>query len=322
MTTPAATDWKRLLPSVPALCGWAVLLAVFGYAYQGTLWHLLTTWYKQDDYQHCFFVPLFSLFLLWYRREMVERISTGGSWRNAWTLAAYAVALLMFVAAALIRGCAVYFNYDIDHYSLFPLLIGLALLLGRWRGLHWAWPSIAFLAFMIPLPGFLAVMLSHPLQRIATTMGVFTIQTLGIPAVAVGTRIELTSQPPLDVAEACSGIKMLTLFFAICVGAVFVIRRPYWEKAVIVVSAIPIAIISNAARLTVLAILQDRVSLAAKDFFHYRAAAFFVMGLAMLMLWGELWLISKLFLEPPSEAPLIIDERGAKGKGGVATLVS
>ncbi len=169
---------------------------------------------------------------------------------------------------------------------------------------------------MIPLPGFLAVMLSHPLQRIATTMGVFTIQTLGIPAVAVGTRIELTSQPPLDVAEACSGIKMLTLFFAICVGAVFVIRRPYWEKAVIVVSAIPIAIISNAARLTVLAILQDRVSLAAKDFFHYRAAAFFVMGLAMLMLWGELWLISKLFLEPPSEAPLIIDERGARGKGG------
>ena len=105
MTTPVEADWKRLLPSVPALCGWAVLLAVFGYAYQGTLWHLLTTWYRHDDYQHCFFVPLFSLFLLWYRREMVDPIPSGGSWWNAWTLAAYAVALPMFAASALIRWC-------------------------------------------------------------------------------------------------------------------------------------------------------------------------------------------------------------------------
>ena len=230
------------------------------------------------------------------------------------------MALLMFAAAALIRWATVYFNYDIDHYSLFPLLIGLALFLGRWRGLHWAWPSIAFLVFMVPLPGFLAVMLSHPLQRIATTVGVFTIQTLGIPAVAAGTRIELTAQPFLNVEEACSGIKMLTLFFAICVGAVFVIRRPYWEKAIIVVSAIPIAIISNAARVTVAAILQDldRPD-RPKDFFHDWVASI-MMILAMLMLWGEMVLISKLLIEPPSEAPLILDQPSGRRKGGASRI--
>jgi exosortase len=321
MTTPAEADWKRWIPGVPALCAWVALAAVFVWVYLGTIEHLLRLWYTQEDYQHCFFVPLFSLFLLWYRREMLDRVPRGVNWRDLGTLAAFAAALLMFAASAAVRWSSVYFNYDIDHYSLFPLLIGLALLLGGWRGLHWAWPSIAFLVFMVPLPGFLAVMLSHPLQRIATTIGVFAIQTLGIPAVAMGTTIELTTPPRLDVAEACSGIRMLTLFFAICVGAAFVVRRPLWEKAVMVVSAIPIAIVSNATRVTVAAVLQDLVSVKAKDFFHARAG-WSMMILAMLLLWGEMSLLSKLFFESPSEAPLILGDRGAEGKGGVPTLVS
>ncbi len=321
MTTPVEADWKRLIPSIPACCAWAVLVAVFGYVYRDTLWHLLRMWYSQDDYQHCFFVPIFSLFLLGYRREMLDAVRPGGSWRDGATLSAYAVALLMFALSSLLRWGHATVKYDIDHYSFFPLLIGLTLLLGGWRGLHWAWPSIAFLLFMIPLPGALAVLLSHPLQRIATTVGVFTIQTLGIPAIAMGTTFELTKPPRLDVAEACSGIKMLTVFFAICVGAAFVVRRPLWERAVMVLSAIPIAIISNATRVTVAAILQDLVSLKAKNIFH-DYAGWSMMILAMLLLWGEMTLLSKLFFEAPSEAPLILDDRGTRGKGGIAAMMS
>jgi exosortase len=310
MATPDEVELKRWTPSAPVLCAWAVLLAVFGCTHWETIRFLVGTWWSQDDYHHCFFVPLFSLYLLWHRRAMVDPLPTKGSW---WCLA-------MFAAAALIRLATVDLHYAIDHYSIFPFLVGLALCLGGWRALHWAWPAIGFLVFMIPLPGDAAVLLSHPLQRIATTAGVYTIQTLGIPAVAAGTTIELTLPPPLEVAEACSGIRMLTLFFAICVGAVFVIERPLWEKVIIVVSAIPIAIISNASRVTMAAILQDRIGITAKDIFHDYAAAWFVMFLAMAMLWAEMALIAKLVVEPPSEAPLILDQPSGRRRGGTPRI--
>ena len=196
MATPDRVELKHWQPSAPVLCAWGVLLVVFGYAYWETIRFLVGTWWSQDDYHHCFFVPLFSLYLLWHRREMVDPLPTKGSW---WCLP-------MFAAAAVIRFATVDLHYTIDHYSVFPFLVGLALCLGGWRALQWSWPAIGFLVFMIPLPGDVAVLLSHPLQRIATTFGVYAIQTLGIPAVAAGTTIELTLPPPLEVAEACSGI--------------------------------------------------------------------------------------------------------------------
>ncbi len=309
------------MPSAPVLIAWAVLLAVFGWVYHQTIGTLLGTWYSQDDYQHCFFVPLFSLCLLWLRRDLADPLPRRGSWGEWPALAAGVVALLMFAASALIRWASVYFHYSIDHYSFFPLLIGLTLWLGGWRGLLWAWPSIAFLVFMVPLPGFLAVMLSHPLQRIATTSGVYVIQTLGIPALAQGNVIQLPSDRLLDVATACSGIRMLTLFFAICAGAVLVIQRPYWERAVILISAIPIAIVSNVARIVTAAILLDLVGPSAEEVFHVRGAPWFMMILAMLLLWGETWLMSRLLLEGPAEAPLILDEQAARKRGGAAALL-
>ena len=69
------------------------------------------------------------------------------------------------------------------------------------------------------------------------------------------------------------------------------------------------------------AILQDLVSLKAKNIFH-DYAGWSMMILAMLLLWGEMTLLSKLFFEAPSEAPLILDDCGTRGKGGIAAMMS
>ena len=234
-TSTETPEWKRWVPGTTVLCAWVALLVVFFATYTSTFAWLARMW-KGPDYNHSFFVIPFSLFLLWFRRDMMDPFPTKGSW---W-------ALPFFALGAGIRGAAIYFNYSIDHYSLFPLLIGLALLVGGWRGLRWAWPAILFLVFMIPLPGFLEGALSRPLQSIGTNFSIYVIQTLGIPAVAMGNRIQLAAQA-LEVADACSGIRMLMLFFAICVGATLLMRLEIWEKCVIVASAIPIAVLSNVA---------------------------------------------------------------------------
>src|SRR5260370_42137381 len=75
--------------------------------------------------------------------------------------------------------------------SLLPCLAGLCLLFGGWPLLRWAWPSIVFLAFMVPLPYRVEMAFCTRLQDVGTVAGTFCLQTLGFPAFREGTDILL-----------------------------------------------------------------------------------------------------------------------------------
>jgi len=292
-----STSSKSYFPQPATLVGWLLLCAVFLFAYASTIQQLVQVWYVQSDhYGHGFLVPLFSVWLLWLRRDMMDLNLTRGSW---WGIP-------FLVVWALMRWTSSYFMYQtLDAPSMIPFFAGLTLLLGGWRALHWAWPSIVFLVFMMPLPGFLATQLSLPLQRLGSLISTFVIQTVGIPAVAEGNVIQLESGS-LDVAAACSGLRMLMLFFAICVGAAFVLDCEIWKKIVIVASAIPIAIVANVMRLTLTAILYSAVSPEFGEKVGHDTAGWLMMPLALLILWGELSLLSLLFMKPVEKTQLSV----------------
>ncbi len=294
MTKPTLTELKRFAPQPMVLGSWLLLAAAFVWAYFSAMSLLVTAWWQQPEYGHGFFVPLFALALLWLRREMIDPLPESGSW---WGVAFLGV-------WALLRWSSAYYFYQLfDSFSMLPCLAGLALFVGGWRALRWAWPSIVFLVFMVPLPGFLSGALSFPLQRIGTITSVFVIQTMGIPAVAQGNVIILENTE-LGVVDACSGLRMLMLFIAVCVGYAFVVRCALWEKVVIVLSSAPIAVCSNVVRITVTALLYhlDLGELADKVF--HDMAGLLMMPLAMILLWCEMTLLGKLFLEPVSASPL------------------
>jgi exosortase len=267
--------------------------------------------WSRPDYQHGFFVPVFSLVLLWLRREMILPLPERGSW---WGLA-------FFPAWAALRWLSAYFRVLVwDPLSLIPFFLGVAVFVGGWRALRWAWPSILFLVFMLPLPGFLDSAFRYPLQRLATIISVFVVQTIGIPAVAEGNVINL-SEGQLEVARACSGLRMMMFFSAACVGAAFVLRVALWEKIVIIASAVPIALVSNVARITATAIVRELVTLTPTgiDAVH-EYAGYLMMPFAMLVVWGEVILLRKLFAGPAAERPLplegmpLMDPRGVPAR--------
>src|SRR5207244_3682980 len=74
----------------------------------------------------------------------------------------------------------------LDALALLPTLFGTVLLVGGWSVLSWAWPALAFLAFMMPLPYTVEVALALPLRGLATMISTYTLQTLGCPAMAEG----------------------------------------------------------------------------------------------------------------------------------------
>jgi exosortase len=291
-----STEWKDRLPRPAVLASGLALILLFLLTHGEAISVLVERWWQEPEYGHGFFVPVFAIVLLWLRRDMMDPLPTRGSW--------WAIPFLAVWAA--MRWASAYFLYRLlDPASMIPCLVGVTLLVGGWRALRWAWPSIFFLVFMIPLPGFLADRLSLPLQKVGTVASTYAIQTIGISAVAQGNVIKLTSGD-LGVAEACSGLRMLMLFFAISIGAALVMKCTAWEKAIIVASAVPIAIIANVARLALTAILYETVSPEFGAKTGHDLAGWLMMPLALLLLWAEMTLLSHLLLEPIQKSSLSV----------------
>lgn len=304
-------EFQAFLPKPAVLAAWGVLAGAFVFFYWPTLHKLVRVWSESEDYQHGFFVPIFALVLLWLRRDMIVKFTGRGSW---WALPC------LILWAAMFWG-AIFFRYDsLPEMSMMPFFFGAALLVGGWQGLRWSWPAIVFLVFMIPLPGAAQGFASQQLQLVATKLSIYTIQTVGIPSVAQGNVITLTdiSEKPLEVAQACSGIRMLMLFFAISMAMAFLSKKPIWERLFLIASAVPIAVISNTLRIVLTAGLCEFAfywpSVISVDMafnFMHDAAGYMMMPIGLLLLWFEMYLLSKLLISPMAERPLVI--------GGLAT---
>jgi exosortase len=299
-------DLRQLLPRPAVLAAWLLLAITFVWFHWPVLSGLVGAWEREEDYQHGFVVPIFAAFLLWHRRDMILKSTGRGSWWGVAFLAAWIV----------LRAVAVYFKFDtLPAISMLFFFAGVALFVSGWQALRWSWPAIVFLFFMLQLPGSVHGLLSQRLQGLAARSSAYVIETLGIPTVLLGHVIQVGNPPePLDVARACSGLRMLMLFFAMCVAVAFLARRPLWEKLLIVASAAPIAVISNVVRIVLTAILCELarrwpsvVSIEeAREIIHNWVGYVVMMPTGLLLLWLETYLLSKLMIAPLPERPLVV----------------
>jgi exosortase len=120
-----------------------------------------------------------------------------------------------------------------------------------------------------------------------------------------GHTLLLNGNVHVAVAEACSGLRMLTAFVVVAWVLAYIIHRSPWQKAVLVVSSIPVAILCNIVRLVITAMLfMVTTAEFAEQFFH-DFAGLTMMPLAILMLLGELWVMSQIVIEeePGERAP-------------------
>ena len=143
------------------------------------------------------------------------------------------------------------------------------------------------------------------------------VQTLGIAASRVGGDgmvIDLGDGQRVGVAEACSGLRMMMLFFAVCVGAALLSRRSAWERIIMALSAVPIAVIANVLRITVTAVLYKVGSAEMAERVFHDLAGYFMMPVAVLMLWLEMWLIGLIVSEPVEEGPIRLRAKPAASR--------
>ena len=169
--------------------------------------------------------------------------------------------------------------------------------------IKYMWLPVGFLVFAVPLPQFIYVQITMPMRQWAAFVATALLNLVkGIEATVSGVIIDVLYNgqsvgPPIDIAEACSGMRLLMAFVALGVAMAYLHYRPIWQRLILLAATIPIAIFCNIVRVTVsgfIIIFWDAQY--ARGIWHD--------GLGMLMLflafglYGAIaWFMSSLFVE-------------------------
>ena len=276
-----------------ALVAGAVAAALL-WSYWPTIVLLVKEWMNNDDYSVGVLVPLAAVYLVWQDRARLLKCDRRPC--------LWGIGLLLLAECG--RAYGLVFMYESgERYALVLMIVGLVLLLAGWQVFHRLRWVLLFMSLMVPLPGRIHNLVSGPLQRLATTSAVFVLELIGITVSQDGNIILLQDEIPLAVAEACSGLRMLTAFIVVACVLAFLINRPRWQKASLVASSVPVAIICNLIRLVVTALLYLVTSSETAERFFHDFAGLTMMPIAVLILVFELWLMSRLVVEDEQAAP-------------------
>jgi len=110
--------------------------------------------------------------------------------------------------------------------------------------------------------------------------------------------LSISPKPTVAVAEACNGLRMIMAFFVISGLVVLIIKRPWWEKLVVLISSVPIGLFCNSVRLTITAIAFTMLEGEYWEKIFHDYGGYAMMPLALVLIVGELWLMAKLTTAP------------------------
>jgi exosortase len=262
-----------------------VLGAIFVLLYYPILYYLVVNWWINPDYSHGFIVPLISAYIVWKKRnELLTLRPTPSILGMPLLITGILVLLLGYIGAELF----------LMRFSILLVISGLVLfLLGREYLYLLAFP-IVFLIFMIPLPQIIFNAVAFPLQLFAAKLATDMINSLGIPVLREGNIIHL-AYSSLEVAEACSGIRSMVSILTIASIYAYFFEGIKWKQVVILISALPIAIITNSTRVAGTGILAHHFSASTAEGFYHTFEGWFMFTVAfgLLLLVGVA--LSKFF---------------------------
>lgn len=255
----------------------AVCLALSLIAYIPTIWWMADRWFaKESYYSHGLLIPMISIFIIWQRRDALNKIKIAG---NIWGLWIVAACLLVHTICAALR------IYFVSGFSLVFLIYGLLLFFfGKEMVRKLTFP-VFFLFAMIPLPLAMISSLTVKLKLFATQLSVFTLNRIGFPCMQDGSFIRMPAST-LEVAAPCSGLRSIISLVTLGLIFAYAAKVSVVKKGIIFLSTIPIAIATNMMRIVLVAVVNDLYGeKVALGFFH-DFTGFLVFAAAFLCLLG------------------------------------
>lgn len=262
----------------------------------------------EANWGHSIVIPVVGIFYLYVNRDELMKAVVRPAWSG----------LLIVIAGILIAGYGIYpgRNDTVWDYGMVITLFGVVTLMCGWQVMKIAWFPIVFLFAAVPFPGLVYSRMAMPLQNIAAEVAVFTLQLTGVDASVAGTKIIIgtgAEEHALNVAEACAGLRSLMTFISLAAGLAFLSHRPFWQKIVITLSAIPIAISCNVMRVSGQGLLDHYVSRQISEGFAHQFVGLAMMIPAIFLILLVGWLLDKIFIEEAAEETTNKTKSRAKG---------
>jgi exosortase len=285
------------------LLGAVVVLAAFLWSYWSTLTDLMRVWLRSDEYSSGLLVPPLAAYVIWSRRHEIAAVALRP---------ALGAGIATFLFAQVMRGEGLYRMYQsAERISLMITLAALVLLVLGWKHLGRLASILLFLCLMLPWPNRIQTAVTLPLQSWSTSSAVFCLELVGYEVQQEGNVIHMGGAS-VAVAEACNGLRMVTAFFVISGLVVLLVKRAWWEKLVVLVSSLPIALLCNTLRLAATALLFTVVQGDLWERRFHDWGGYAMMPLALALVVGELWLLTQLTTPPLETKPVIIARRRAQ----------
>jgi exosortase len=298
------------------------LVAALVFSYAAVLTKLGHDWWTDENYSHGLLIPFVIGFIIWTERDRLARTIQ----RPAMLCG---LAAVLFASLALWAGTAGA-ELFVQRTSLVVMLAGIVLYFWGFNILRLVMVPLFLLLLAIPIPAIIFNKIAFPLQLFASRCAVWAMSVFEIPVLRQGNVIELMplgarETKKLEVVEACSGIRsLMTLLTLAVVLAYFTQPRgddgegttseqpnksvgsrirsglkrmmtfSFWRPIIVVLSAVPIAILTNALRVSGTGVLARYYGTRVADGFFHSFSGWVIYVVAFLILFGVCWLLDRV----------------------------
>ena len=265
-----------------------IKFAIYGFLLLG-LYYSAFTWmvthdWEKEAFSYCWLIPPIVFFLIWLKRDALASILSKPSWLG---LLPIGLGIVFFWLGEL-GG-----EYFTVYVSSWLILVGLCLLHLGWKKLKTIGFALFFILTMFPVPNFINTRIMLQLRMISSKLGVAMIRAYGLPVARNGNIIDL-GFTKLQVVDACSGLHSLISLIVLGLLLVYFFKDHIWKRAVLLLSTIPLAIVTNSMRIAMTAILYKYFGAGFAEGFFHKFSGLLIFAICIPVLLIEMKVLEKL----------------------------
>ena len=272
-----------------------IIGSLFYYLFRREIYSVIHNWTTDPNWSHGFLIPLFSLYFINQRKQDI----LNGRFKPNYLGLLFLICGVLFYPLNVVQFR---FGYLLS-ITMIATLGAVVLFLGGWRLVKHLWLPVGFLIFAVPLPPTFYVRLTMPMRFIAAKVTAVlldfvpevhtTVSGVVIDVIYKGKPVE----PALNVAEACSGMRLLMAFVALGVAMAYLHYRPVWHRIVLLAATIPIAILCNIVRVTVTGFIYVLIDPIYAQGLYHSLLGFAMLPLAFGLYGFIAWFMSSLLVD-------------------------
>ena len=280
-----------------------VKLFILALLFIGLYWtdisNIVSRWLSDSSWSHGFLIPFFSLYFINQKKDEILITEKRTNYLGLF-------ALISLIILYILNTVQIKIAYG-QPLIMIASIGAIVLFLGGWKLVKYLWLPIAYLFFAVPLPARLYREITIPMRQLAAKIASTLLSWVPeLQATASGVVIDVVYkgkilEPALDVAEACSGMRLLMAFLALGVAMAYLHDRPVWQRIILLLSTVPIAILCNIIRVTTTGFIYILIAPKYAQGIYHDALGMLMLPLAFILYGLLAKFMNLLFIEEDIE---------------------